>query len=112
MKKIKLLFCIALASGFLLCQKVTLDGQFYPYSTYYISSFNLASGESNVPIFRYKVSSDSYPVYVKARFKATFLSPQIGINNRTVLIEVESNTFQLKADLVLDSKIFQKIQLV
>ena len=108
MKKIKLLYCIAFTSGFLLCQKVTLEGQFYPYSTYYISSFNLATGESNVPIFRYKVSSDSYPIYVNARFRATFLSPQLGISNRTVLIDVESNTFQMKADLVLDSKNFSE----
>ena len=72
MKKIKLSFYVLSAIGFLYSQKVSLDGQFYPYSTYYISSFNLATGESSVPIFRYKVSSDSYPVNVKARFKATF----------------------------------------
>ena len=62
MKKISLLFCLASATGLLLSQKVSLDGQFYPYSTYYISSFNLATGESNVPIFRYNVSSSSYPI--------------------------------------------------
>jgi len=108
MKKIKLLFCIASATGLLSSQKVSLNGQFYPYSTYYISSFNLATGESNVPIFRYNVSSNSYPVYVKARFKVTFLSPQLGINNRTTLIDVESNSFQMKAGIVLDSKNFSE----
>ena len=67
MKKIKQSFYVLSAIGFLYSQKVSLDGQFYPYSTYYISSFNLATGESSVPIFRYNVSSDSYPVNVKVR---------------------------------------------
>ena len=41
-------------------------------------------------------------------FEPLFLSPQLGISNRTVLIDVESNTFQMKADLVLDSKNFSE----
>jgi len=108
MKKIKLSFYVLSAIGFLYSQKVSLDGQFYPYSTYYISSFNLATGESSVPIFRYKVSSDSYPVNVKARFKATFLSPQLGINSRTTLIDLESNAFIIKAGVILDSRNFSE----
>ena len=108
MKKISLLFCLASATGLLLSQKVSLDGQFYPYSTYYISSFNLATGESNVPIFRYTVSSSSYPINVKARFTASFLSPQLGINERTTLIDLESNVFQMKANIVLDSRNFSE----
>ena len=108
MKKIKLSFYVLSAIGFLYSQKVSLDGQFYPYSTYYISSFNLATGESSVPIFRYKVSSDSYPVNVKARFKATFLSPKLGINSRTTLIDLESNAFIMKAGVILDSRNFSE----
>ena len=88
MKKIRPIFYLFAIFTISLSQKVSLDGQFYPYSTYYISSFDLASGGSNVPIFRYNVSSDVYPVFVKARFKASFLSPQLGIDSRTTLIDV------------------------
>lgn len=108
MKKIRPIFYLFAIFTISLSQKVSLDGQFYPYSTYYISSFDLASGGSNAPIFRYNVSSDAYPVFVKARFKASFLSPQLGIDGRTTLIDVESNVFQMKANFVLDSRSFSE----
>jgi len=85
---------------------VKLDGQFYPYSTYYISSFNVSTGESSAPLFRYRVATNNYPVMVKAYFKASFLSPQLGINSRTTLIELESNAFQMNADIILDNRNF------
>ena len=89
-------------------QSVTLDGQFYPYSTYYISSFNLSTGESTVPLFRYRLIANEYPVTAKIYFKASFLSPQLGINNRTTLIELESNAFQMNDDIVFDSRKFSE----
>ena len=89
-------------------QSVTLDGQFYPYSTYYISSFNLSTGESTVPLFRYRLIANEYPVTAKVYFKASFLSPQLGINNRTTLIELESNAFQMNDDIVFDSRKFSE----
>ena len=89
-------------------QSVTLDGQFYPYSTYYISSFNLSTGESTVPLFRYRLIANEYPVTAKIYFKASFLSPQLGINNRTTLIELESNVFQMNDDIVFDSRKFSE----
>ena len=108
MKKIRLILYLLATSSISLSQKVSLDGQFYPYSTYYISSFDLVSGGSNVPIFRYNVTSDVYPIFVKARFKASFLSPQLGIDSRTTLIDVESDVFQMKANFVLDSRNFSE----
>ena len=109
MKNIKLLFIyIICLLSISYSQNVKLDGQFYPYSTYYISSFNLSTGESTVPLFRYRVATNNYPVMVKAYFKASFLSPQLGINSRTTLTELESNVFQMNADIVLDSRNFSE----
>ena len=107
MKTIKSLY-LFLISSICIAQNVKLEGQFYPYSTYYISNFNLASGESSVPLFLYRVTSDRYPVNAKVYFKASFLSPQLGINERTILTEVESDVFTMKADILLDSKKFSE----
>lgn len=107
MKTIKILY-IALAISFCFSQNVKLEGQFFPYSKYYISSFNLATGESSVPLFLFRISSDRYPVITKAYFKASFLSPQLGIESRTTLTEVESNSFTMNADILLDSKNFSE----
>ena len=107
MKNIKFLFIyIICLLNISYSQNVKLDGQFYPYSTYYISSFNVSTGESSVPLFRYRVATNNYPVMVKAYFKASFLSPQLGINSRTTLIELESNAFQMNADIILDNRNF------
>ena len=46
-----------------------LDGQFFEYTTYYMSNFDVSTGESDVPLFRYRIYSDSYPVYTKIWFR-------------------------------------------
>jgi len=49
----------------LLAQNVTLSGDIYEYATYYVNSFDLNSGATNVQIFRYQLESDVYPIAVK-----------------------------------------------
>ena len=111
MKNIKFLFIyIICLLNISYSQNVKLDGQFYPYSTYYISSFNVSTGESSVPLFRYRVTTNNYPVMVKAYFKSSFLSPQLGINSRTTLIELESNAFLMNADIILDNRKVKYLQ--
>ena len=39
-------------------------------------------------------------------FRASLLSPSLGIDSRTSLIELETSPFQLKADIVLDNRNF------
>ena len=85
-------------------QQAKLDGQFYEYSTYYLSSFDITSGESQVPLFRFRVSSENYPIYVKTKFKISFLSPKLGIESQKTLTELESNIFKMKADIILDNR--------
>ncbi len=83
-----------------------LDGQFYEYATYYVSNIDVQTGESDVPFFRYRIYADSYPTYAKTWFRASVLSPSLGIDSRTTLIELETYPFVMKADIVLDNRNF------
>ena len=85
-------------------QGITLDGEIFEYATYYISSFDLNTGATNVQIFRYQLSSDTYPAQVKIRFKASILSPILGINSNMTIMEVETDAFGLQAPIILDNR--------
>ena len=90
MKKLLLFKALLLSSVF--CQ-VKLDGQFFNYTAYYLSNFDLVTGQSDVPLFRYNIYSEKYPIFAKIRFKASLLSPALGINPRTSIVEIESIHF-------------------
>ena len=85
-------------------QGITLDGEIFEYATYYISSFDLNTGATNVQIFRYQLSSDTYPAQVKIRFKASILSPILNINSNLTIMEVETDAFGLQAPIILDNR--------
>ncbi|MDP6202482.1 MAG: hypothetical protein QF616_09685 [Candidatus Marinimicrobia bacterium] len=93
-------------SATVLSAQAKLDGQFYEYATYYMSNIDVQTGESNVPFFRFRIYSNSYPIYAKAWFRASVLSPSLGINSWTTLVAIETNAFQMKADVVLDNRNF------
>ena len=86
--------------------QATLDGQFFEYTSYYLSNFNVFTGESDVPLFRYRIHSDSYPIYTKIWFRASLLSPSLGLDNRETLTEIESNVFQMMDDIIIDNRNF------
>ena len=86
--------------------QATLDGQFFEYTSYYLSNFNVYTGESDVPLFRYRIHSDSYPIYTKIWFRASLLSPSLGLDNRETLTEIESNVFQMMDDIIIDNRNF------
>ncbi len=92
--------------GSTLSAQAKLDGQFFEYTTYYMSNFDVSTGESDVPFFRYRIYSDTYPVYTKIWFRASVLSPALDIDSRTTLNEIESSIFQMKADIILDNRNF------
>ena len=83
---------------------VTLSGEIYEYATYYVSSFDLSTGATNVQIFRLQLSSDEYPVMVQVRFLASMISPSLGINTETTIIEVLTDPFELQASVILDNR--------
>ena len=98
----KLLFkALLFSSAF--CQ-VKLDGQFFNYTAYYLSNFDLATGQSDVPLFRYNIYSEKYPIFAKIRFKASLLSPELGINSRTSIVEIESDPFLMKNSILIDNR--------
>ena len=108
MKKLKtnvILFFLSLGLfQHLLAQNVTLSGDIYEYATYYVNSFDLNSGATNVQIFRYQLESDVYPIAAKIRFRASMVSPSLGINAPTTIIEIETGLFDLQAPLILDNR--------
>ena len=83
-----------------------LDGQFFEYTSYYMSNFDVSTGESDVPFFRYRIYSDTYPIHAKIWFRASVLSPALGIETRTTLTEIESNVISMKEDIILDNRNF------
>ena len=89
-----------------LIAQASLEGQFFEYTSYYISNFNINTGESDAPLFRFRIRSDSYPIYTKIWFRASLLSPSLGLDSRETLTEIESNVFQMKEDIIIDNKNF------
>ena len=85
-------------------QNVTLTGTIYDYATYYVSSFDPQTGASDFQLFRYTLSSDSYPVWIKVTFRATMVSPALGINTETTILDLYTSPFLLENDIILDNR--------
>ena len=85
-------------------QNVTLTGTIYDYATYYVSSFDPQTGASDFQLFRYTLSSDSYPVWIKVTFRATMLSPALGINTETTILDLYTSPFLVENDIILDNR--------
>jgi len=85
-------------------QNVTLTGTIYDYATYYVSSFDPQTGASDFQLFRYTLSSDSYPVWVKVTFRATMVSPALGIDTEAIILDLYTSPFQLDNDIILDNR--------
>jgi hypothetical protein len=89
-------------------QTVTFsEGDIFEYATYYIGNFNIQTGESDVQMFRYKLSSEygyENDVFVKLWFRISLISPALGIDADETLIILETDPFQLRADLWIDSR--------
>ena len=83
-----LIYFFLLVYSPLKAQNVTLTGTIYDYATYYVSSFDPQTGASDFQLFRYTLSSDSYPVWVKISFRATMVSPALGINSETAILDL------------------------
>ena len=104
--KIKVIFLIPVIFFFniLKSQSISLSGEIFEYATYYVSSFDFATGATSVQIFRYELSSDQYPASIKVRFNASMVSPAIGIYNEETIIAIETDPFELLAPIILDNR--------
>ena len=89
-------------------QTVTFsEGDIFEYATYYIGNFNIQTGESDVQMFRYKLSSEygyENDIFIKLWFRISMISPALGIDADETLIILETDPFQLRADLWIDSR--------
>ncbi|MBT7113577.1 MAG: hypothetical protein HN938_02720 [Candidatus Marinimicrobia bacterium] len=85
-------------------QIVSISGEIFEYATYYVNSFDLNTGATNVQIFRYQLDATEYPVPVKIRFSASFISPSLGINSQTTIIEIVTDIIDLQAPIILDNR--------
>lgn len=85
-------------------QSVSLSGDIYEYATYYVSSFDLNTGATNVQIFRYELSASEYPTTLKVWFRSSVVSPSLGLENQTTILEIETDVFDLQAPLILDNR--------
>lgn len=85
-------------------QDITLTGNIFEYATYYVNSFDLSTGATSVQIFRYQLTSSQYPVEVKVNFKASMVSPSLGINSEQTIIEIQTAPIILNAPLLLDNR--------
>ena len=105
-KLISILILTFLSFGSIRSQSLDIDvqGEIYEYATYYVSSFDIGTGATNVQIFNYSLESNIYPVFIKIGFKATILSPGLGINNEATIVEVETDPFQIQDGLFLDNR--------
>jgi hypothetical protein len=83
---------------------IDVRGEIYEYATYYVSSFDIATGATNVQIFNYSLKSNTYPVFIKIRFRATILSPGLGINSEATIVEIETDPFLIEDGLYLDNR--------
>ena len=102
-----LLIMITLLGG----QSVKLipDPGFVPYATYYISGIDLTTGTTDVMLFNYllKEENNNYQapeVWAKIEFEMTMISPALGIHTPETIIKIETNTFQMFADLRFDNR--------
>lgn len=100
------LLSLVLSLAGLWAQSVKLQGQIFEYTTYYVSSFNIQTGASEVQLFRYQLyeESNAYPVWTKIWFRASMVSPSLGITEPMTIVEVGSQPFQLQAALIIDNR--------
>ena len=103
-KSFILVFTLLMGLRTISAQDVTLSGEIFEYATYYISSFDIGTGATNVQIFRYELSASQYPVSIRARFRTSMVSPQLGITAPATIIELLTDPFDLQAPLILDNR--------
>ena len=84
----KIVFSLVISLNLLKSQDISIDGEIYEYATYYVNSFDFNTGATNVQIFRYTLSSSYYPVQLKVMFRASMLSPSLGINSEQIISEI------------------------
>jgi len=84
--------------------KLIPEPGFIPYATYYLSSINLSTGSSNVEFFNFKLSEESgdylsAEIWASIEFDVSMISTALGVSTPTKIISMESDEFQMFADI-------------
>lgn len=85
--------------------QVDLSVSFAPYVTYYVSSIDLNTGESSLPIFTGNLSTSAYPpdsVSVAIEFEVQITSDALNMDGET-LVKVSTDPFWLKSPITLSN---------
>ncbi|RMF09064.1 MAG: hypothetical protein D6762_04465 [Candidatus Neomarinimicrobiota bacterium] len=85
--------------------QVDLSISFAPYVTYYISSIDLNTGESSLPIFTGSLSTPVYPpdsVLIAVEFQADITSEALNMDG-DILVKVSTDPFWLRAPVTLSN---------
>ena len=105
-RKILIFLTFCLINSNLSAQNVKLipEPGFVPYSTYYLSSIDLSTGSSDVEFFNFRLSEESgdyfsEEIWASIQFEVSMISPALGISNPTTIISMESDEFQMFADI-------------
>lgn len=105
-RKIIIFLTFCLINSNLSAQNVKLipEPGFVPYSTYYLSSIDLSTGSSDVEFFNFRLSEESgdylsEEIWASIQFEVSMISPALGISNPTTIISMESDEFQMFADI-------------
>ncbi len=84
--------------------KLIPEPGFVPYSTYYLSSIDLSTGSSDVEFFNFRLSEESgdylsEEIWASIQFEVSMISSSLGVSDPTIIISMESDEFQMFADI-------------
>ncbi|UCH63200.1 MAG: hypothetical protein JSU77_01760 [Fidelibacterota bacterium] len=93
-------FCILVAvfmlsGGWAHGQVLRLDGTFRDFVTFYVSSVDVSTGATDVELFDYTLSSDSYPVEVSVEFSVLINSAPLNLDYSRPFLHVTTQSFTL-----------------
>ena len=84
-------------------QSVTLIGSFREFVTFYVSSIDLATLQSDVEIFNYRLSAASYPAEVQITFDILINSPSLGLSYNRKFAHIVTSPFELLGPIQIRS---------
>ena len=82
---------------------VTLTGSFRNFVTFYVSSIDLTTLESDVEIFNYRLSASEYPVEVTITFDILINSPALGLSFNNKFAHIVTEPFDLYGPIQIRS---------
>ncbi|NQV38150.1 MAG: hypothetical protein HQ509_09140 [Candidatus Marinimicrobia bacterium] len=106
MKKLINILCLGLVSILTAQSPINLNVVITPYVTYYLTSIDLSTGSSNIPIFQATLSKSNPnspdSVQAKIEFEMTIDSEFLGMDNETLVL-MDTEPFYFQNDIILSN---------